>query len=471
VTDAAPALAMPPMAVFGEAALADAHKRARGCSRPVRLVGSTTKLNRATGEVVSFYSSAQELDGITLVRCGDRRAARCESCSREYKGDAWHLLAAGLVGGKGAPETVSAHPSTFVTLTAPSFGPVHGRRQGAPCRARHELPVCPHGRPLYCLHRHREDDRRLGEPLCADCYDYVGHVLWQWQAPELWRRFTIGLERTVARMAGVTRQEIKDLARVSYTKVAEFQARGLIHVHAVMRLDGPTGAASPPGVDLDALQLGDAITSAAAAVRLEAKPAGLQPVVLRWGTQIDTRPITLGAGRDDRAGDVHPGMVAAYLSKYLTKSTEDFGLDGHGKVHSPTDARYLGASPHALRIIETAEQLAATAGPKYERLADRYGTLGYRGHVLTKTRHYSTTFGALRQARSEWRQRGGRPTPDPDDIEARELDGHDDPDGDQAEIVIERSWRFAGIGYFDVDTAARALASAAQAREYAARRT
>src|SRR4030095_13690253 len=69
-----------------------------------------------------------------------------------------------------------------------------------------------------------------------------------------------------------------------------------------------------------------------------------------------------------------------------------------------TDARCLGASPHAVRIIETAEQLAATGGPDYDRVADRYGPLGSRGHVLTKTRRYSTTFGALRRARQAWRR-------------------------------------------------------------------
>ena len=31
----------------------------------------------------------------------------------------------------------------------------------------------------------------LGQPLCRDCYDYASHVVWQWWAPELWRRFTI----------------------------------------------------------------------------------------------------------------------------------------------------------------------------------------------------------------------------------------------------------------------------------------
>ncbi len=290
---------------------------------------------------------------------------------------------------------------------------------------------------------------------------------WQWHAPELWRRFTIALGRTLARTAGVSRRDFaRHLARVSYTKVAEFQARGLIHVHAVMRLDGRGGPETPPRPGLDALALGDAVTTAARAVRLEVHPAGHRPVVLGWGEQIDCRPITLGAGREDQAGDVHPEMVAAYLAKYLTKPTEDFGLDGHGRVHSAIDARSLGASPHALRIIETAEQLVATAGEDYRRLADRYGTLGYRGHVMTKTRRYSTTFGALRQTRAEWRQRGGRPASTNGKDQAPVVAGHHDPDGDQTEVVIERNWRFAGIGYFDIDTAARALTSAALAREH-----
>jgi hypothetical protein len=455
-------LLAPSRELLGHVARGDAERRARGCARPIRLVGSTTRIDRVTGAVVDRYSSAQELDGITLVRCGDRRAARCESCSREYKGDAWHLLSAGLVGGKGTPETVAAHPMTFATLTAPSFGPVHGRRRGAPCRARHDKPVCPHGRPLYCLHRHSEDDRRLGEPLCPDCYDYQGHLLWQWHVPELWRRFTIKLGRTLARMIDLTPREFVGRARVAYAKAAEFQARGLIHVHAVMRLDGPDGPDSPPGVDLDALALGAAITQAARAVYLDVHPYGYEPVRLRWGEQLDTRPITLGAGRDDIEGEMHPEQLAGYLSKYLTKSTEDFGLDGAGRIHSATDARYVGASPHAVRIIETAEQLAAAGGDDYERLADRYGTLGYRGHVLTKTRRYSTTFRALRQARADWRQQP-RSNAGPA-VEVRQLDAGDDPDGDQADIVVERSWRFAGVGFLDADEAAKAMVSAALAR-------
>jgi hypothetical protein len=111
-----------------------------------------------------------------------------------------------------------------------------------------------------------------------------------------------------------------------------------------------------------------------------------------------------------------------------------------------------------VRIIETAEHLAATAGPDYRRLADRYATLGYRGHPITKTRRYSVTFGQLRRARRTWRQ---RPRHDP--FAVRELAGDADVDEDQAVVVI-REWTYAGTGYLDTETAAMALESAVRAR-------
>jgi hypothetical protein len=89
-------------------------------------------VDKNTGHVGHSYASANELDGYTYVRCGNRRAAVCPSCSRGYKGDAWHVLMCGLAGGKGIPASVAEHPCTFATLTAPSFGPVHGLRDKGP---------------------------------------------------------------------------------------------------------------------------------------------------------------------------------------------------------------------------------------------------------------------------------------------------------------------------------------------------
>ena len=100
-----------------------------GCSHPIRLNSRTDMIDVATGELAPLYGSA-------TVACGNRREAICPSCSAVYKRDARQLVKAGLAGGKGIPETVTAHPCVFATLTAPSFGPVHARRM----RGRTVLP-------------------------------------------------------------------------------------------------------------------------------------------------------------------------------------------------------------------------------------------------------------------------------------------------------------------------------------------
>ena len=51
---------------------------------------------------------------------------------------------------------------------------------------------------------HGGDDPQVGQPLCPDCYDYASQVVWQWWAPELWRRFTITLRRVLAHHLGTT---------------------------------------------------------------------------------------------------------------------------------------------------------------------------------------------------------------------------------------------------------------------------
>jgi hypothetical protein len=52
------------------------------------------------------------------------------------------------------------------------------------------------------------------QPLCPDCYDYTGSVLFNACAPELWRRFTITLRRTLARQAGLTNRALAAQARL-----------------------------------------------------------------------------------------------------------------------------------------------------------------------------------------------------------------------------------------------------------------
>ena len=120
------------------------------CAHPIRLTGQQHTVQAATGSILSTFASASLPDKVLYVRCNNRRASCCPSCSRTYQGDTWHLLKAGAAGGdKGVPKSVASHPMVFATLTAPSFGPVHAakkpgsrtqrcrpRTRGEACRAR-----------------------------------------------------------------------------------------------------------------------------------------------------------------------------------------------------------------------------------------------------------------------------------------------------------------------------------------------
>ncbi len=114
---------------------------------------------------------------------------------------------------------------------------------------------------------------RLGEPLCVDCYDFTAHVVWQWYAPELWRRFTIALQRDLAARTGLTVASFRGVCKISYSKVVEFQARGAIHVHVPIRLDAPAGPdGPPPRLGLSTADLEDSVKAAAGRVNVSSAP-------------------------------------------------------------------------------------------------------------------------------------------------------------------------------------------------------
>ena len=99
----------------------EAQLRSSGyCARPVRLRGRIETCDGHGRRRV--WSTDTEPDGILRKACGNRREAVCAPCAERYRGDAYQLIAAGLRGGKGVPDTVAEHPALFVTLTAPSFG-------------------------------------------------------------------------------------------------------------------------------------------------------------------------------------------------------------------------------------------------------------------------------------------------------------------------------------------------------------
>jgi Replication initiator protein, pSAM2 len=435
-----------------------------------------------------MYDTGTEPGGVLLTPCGNRRETVCPACSQVYKRDARQLVRAGLVGGKGVPETIAAHPCVFATFTAPSFGPVHARRLRGkavlPCRPRRDAKHrrCPHGRDISCPARHAEHDPRLGRALCGDCYDYTAAVLFNAHAGQLWRRFTTYLPRHLARVAGITQKQLRALVRVRYVKVAEYQARGVVHFHAVIRLDAapPFGGDhlyDPPDPHLTTGLLCRAIEHAAAAVAVpvdtKANPAW-PALTLRFGAQVDTKPILHDPDLPGTGRKLSVQAVGNYIAKYATKALDVPGLPARS-LRSASDLDELRCHRHYKQMITTCWELggghqvpARVSGTAWELGSGRYvlprsrlckwaHALGHGGHFLTKSRRYSTTFGRLRRDRQDHRRAQRHP------------EGEHDPWGrplDDAVVLVLHTWTYAATSYTTTPGTQLALGSAARARDH-----
>ncbi|MFR9804819.1 replication initiator [Pseudonocardia sp. RS010] len=407
-----------------------------GCAHPVRLRGSST-ITTSGGEVLARRS------GEVWAPCGNRRETVCLACSDRYAADAFHLIRAGLAGQeRGIPASVTDRPRAFLTLTAPSFGPVHTRR------------LTTRGKviPCACGDYHREPDPRLGGAIDHDTYDYTGAVLWQAHAGKLWHRFAIALRRALAGRLGVSGRRFGKVARLSYAKVAEYQRRGLVHFHAAIRIDGPDGPADPPPAGLTAEALHDAVREAAAATVLDvARPDGTT-LTLGWGAQLDLREITPTAhdAVTDEHGEITDSRLAGYIAKYATKGTGK--TDGHPDrpIRSLAHLEQLDLAEHHRRLIETAWHLGGLDGYRELNLRKWAHMLGFRGHFLTKSRAYSTTFRVIRGERRAWRLTE----------QLAEL-GHpvDDP------VIIVNNWVLVGIGHHTDADRELAIAHAERIRD------
>src|SRR5215468_12675887 len=88
---------------------AGAIRHTGGCLQPVLLPGRADYIDGG-GELIHRYTSAREPGGVLPIACKTRRASRCPPCAEVYRADTYQLIRAGLSGGKGVPETVTAHP-------------------------------------------------------------------------------------------------------------------------------------------------------------------------------------------------------------------------------------------------------------------------------------------------------------------------------------------------------------------------
>ena len=456
-------------------------RRSGFCVHPIRLRSTSPGVNhkRVGGHEIA-------------VACRDRRRAVCPACAHTYAGDAYQVIATGLRGGKGVPASVATHPRAFVTLTAGSYGAVHrattqsssSRSSGSACLPRRDRPVCPHGRAASCGERHSASDPKVGEPLCPECFDYRGAILFNAQVSKLWNATRIATVRHLARQASISERQLRCSVRLAFFKTVEFQRRGLIHLHVIVRADGVASKEDEGRADgvarhetecrADGVEgsgdtgdyEGDEPTSKASSDRRLPPPEWVTPASLicavreavscttiptptypggtddrmGWGPQVDARPFDSASTADEVAA------IARYTAKYVSKGSESSGALAR-RVVSLIALEEAGLSAHVERLVATAWELGGMPELAGLNLRDHAHTFGFGGYVSSKSRGYSTTLGALRQARAKFRA----------------IQGEADDSGEEEEAV---SWRYVGRGYGhpDADRLAHRLADADRGR-------
>jgi len=91
--------------------------------------------------------------------------------------------------------------------------------------------------------------------------------------------------------------------------------------------------------------------------------------------------------------------------------------------------------------------------------------LGFRGHFLTKSQRYSTTFRAIREERRDWRLRE----------ELQRLDaetwGEDGLAIDLDTVSVVNDWRLVGVGHRNYAEQELAMAIAERNRQHRTRTT
>lgn len=267
-----------------------------------------------------------------LVRCGSRARSVCAACAEIYRGD-WAAIARSGV----FDPASGAFRFYLLTLTAPSFGRVHRvLRSGQPRRCK-------------CGETHGPGDAEWrGVPLDAESYDYAGQVAWNRDAGLLWDR---------------TRRRLRDRwASVEFFIVREWQDRGVLHVHVLVRIDRAEGP--------DSSALGAAAQSAVAFSSVDGG-------AVRWGDQVKC---------DRFRADGNGARTIWYLSKALNYLMKDVAREAGSRAGAVwRHLVRLGAAARAMRC--SVECVPATCT---SRTHDR---LGARSHVVSASRRTSRRSG------------------------------------------------------------------------------
>jgi len=311
------------------------------------LLAPEVRSDLARSVLEKFCSAPVKVEGGWSVRCGSRLKSKCQSCATIYSNDWSAIIRSGVF-----EADVAEFQWIFLTLTAPSWGRTHSVPKDASAAS-----AC------RCGERHTAADGAVrGAPVDVTEYDYEGAVRWNRDLGKLW---------------DATRAKLRlHLPNFEYAIIREWQLRGSLHTHAVLRI--------PRDESMDAHVLGQ--------LARNTTTWSADGAEVRWGSQVDSR-------------EIKPGISAAqhvwYLSKALNYSLKSTSVD---LAH--------GARLHLARLATAASRMNCErcSGLGYCP-AKCHANFGSRSSVVSVSRKTGTrpgwslsgmTRGSQKAVRREW---------------------------------------------------------------------
>lgn len=284
---------------------------------------------------------------VVFIRCESTQARLCPSCARLRQIDQMRLIGSGCNTSDrdGVTEQhVAGYKFWFITLTAPSFGPVH------------RVPKTERSRPVQCgcglVHKH--GDVLKGVPIKLKTYRYREQIEWN---------------DRVNRLAKLTMDKLRELLPESeYAFVREWQARGVIHLHGIVRVP-------------EWMEDSEVMSSLMSLKAVKDNGA-------TWGREIDVRPVDTG----------QTGNSVRYMSKVVAYTSKQQG-ESDGVLPEARRRHYNRLDWHARRLRCGKRNCGKRCRGKKHR------EFGHTGHMMTMSKGWSfvgLTRTALVEQRKEY---------------------------------------------------------------------
>ena len=338
------------------------------CVNPLVITRTVTHLKTHKQDVSKFEK-----------RCGTRRADLCAPCSVVWKDDAYFALM--------KPAKEYEGTITFITLTAPgwrTFGKAHTATYRKLAKER-----------CACSEYHDPNDPLVGIPLSKDKFEH---------------KRVVEFNNNVSRLVAVTLQKIYRLlatelgksvneVRLPTARVVEWQERGLLHVHIIVRGSIPTFI----------------VENAVNGASKTNKRRRIEPATTnghRWGEQVNVRHINSG-------DETQIGILSGYMTKVVSYALKDVGTS-QKEITPARQAFIYKLRSNTNHVIQCDKSWAeCSASPKASAhfkirnlelpkrhfcVKHRRGhhQIGFTGNVLTLNKRWGSSLKEARLARSKF---------------------------------------------------------------------